>query len=392
MPKWQNAMRRFIVTLLALATIAPPTIVSAQSLFPLKISGDDRKLILLSDGSVRLSNPRTRKQPPSTSLVPLLGKSIDIAALPGTHYAVLEDGAVYAWGSNSNGALGLGSQTAPTAPTPIRVPGLPAIAKITAGRSTVLALTRQGTVYAWGSRESGMIGDGLHPKRYGESGQPALSPVLVPKVANIVDLAASKDHVLALSNDGRVLAWGSNFCGALGRAPRREIPIDEPGEVPNFSSVTAIAAGNGVSMALKQDGSVWVWGANWQGQFGNGERTDPPGVNNGWQLIPQQVKGIANATAISLGYAGRHTLVLLKDGTLRGWGNTDWGQLGGGLSATFQERPMTPKLTNVKAVFAVGNNSFAVRNDNSIWAWGSGGAEDWPFAANVSTPTPITIN
>jgi len=72
--------------------------------------------------------------------------------------------------------------------------------------------------------------------------------------------------------------------------------------------------------------------------------------------------------AISLGITGRHTLVLLKDGTLRGWGNTDWGQIGAGVSGTFQPKPVTPKITGVKAVFAAGNNSFAARTDNTFWA------------------------
>ena len=87
-------------------------------------------------------------------------------------------------------------------------------------------------------------------------------------------------------------------------------------------------------------------------------------MNSDDQLVPQQVRGITNVVAISVGLTGRHTLVLLKDEALRGWGNTDWGQLGGGVFGTFQERPFSPKLAGVKAVFAAGNNSFAVRTDN----------------------------
>lgn len=377
-------MARFALAFLLLSTIA-----TAQSPVPLKIIGDLRKLILLSDGTVRLTTAGTRAKPATLASVPLPGKATDIATTGETFYALLEDGAVYAWGKGDKGALGLGPNPPANAASPVRVPGLPNITQIAAS-GAALALTREGTVYAWGSRDSGEVGDGRHPKRYGEGAPPAFSPVLVPNASNIMQIA-SMGHVLALTREGRVLTWGSNSCGALGRAPRRELPIDEVGEVPNLTGVKAIATGQGVSHALKQDGSVWVWGCNWFGQFGNGLRTDPPGVTSGWDIIPQQVKGVTNVVAMSLGNMGRHTLVLLKDGTLRGWGNTDWGQLGGGVSATFQERPMIPKIAGVKAVFGAGNNSFAVRTDNSVWAWGAGDREDWPFRANTSVPTRITI-
>jgi alpha-tubulin suppressor-like RCC1 family protein len=94
---------------------------------------------------------------------------------------------------------------------------------------------------------------------------------------------------------------------------------------------------------------------------------------------------------MSAGFGGRHVLVLLKDGTLRGWGNTDWGQLGAGVSGTFQLSPVTPKLAGVHAVFAIGNNSFAVKNDGSFWGWGSGGQGRWPFTANTKVPTAISL-
>ncbi|MCU0247700.1 MAG: hypothetical protein MUC42_14090, partial [Bryobacter sp.] len=286
------------------------------------------------------------------------------------------------------GELGTGSTRSDT---PVRVSGLSNVIQLAAGGQNALALHRDGTVSAWGSRSSGMVGDGLHPKRYGEGGPMANSPVKVPKVSAATQISVSQSHVLALTTDGRVLAWGSNHYGALGRAPRQELPMDEAGEVPGLTGVAAVSAGTGVSTALKKDGTVWVWGANWHGQFGNGDRTDPPGMTHGFELTPRPVAGVSNAMAISLGLTGRHTLALLKDGTLRGWGNTDWGQLGAGVSGTFQLRPVTPKISGVKAVFAAGNNTFAVKTDGSLWVWGSGGPREWPLTANAKLPVPLTL-
>lgn len=107
--------------------------------------------------------------------------------------------------------------------------------------------------------------------------------------------------------------------------------------------------------------------------------------------MPQKVPRIRNVAAISLAVMGRHTLVLLKDGTLRGWGNTDWGQLGAGVSGTFQLSPITPEISGVKTVFAAGNNSFSVRSDNTVWIWGIGRRDTWPLTTSTKKPVRFSI-
>ncbi len=367
-----------------------------------KIRGNSHQLALFSDGSVGgwgamdsgqlgpvSAIPATGRQ--SLKMVPirLPGKAADIAASGYTSYALLEDGTVVAWGRGDVGQLGIGGAGTKGSETPVRVSGLANVTQIAASGGMALALLKDGTVRAWGSRQSGMLGDGLDPKRYLETGPPALSPVPVPNVSNITQISAGGGHVLALTASGHVIAWGSNYNGALGRPPRRELPMDEAAEVPGLTGVVSVAAGNVLSTVLKKDGTVWAWGSNEAGQFGNGQRSDSVGVNSGWELIPQQVPGVSNVIAISLG--GRHTLALLKDGTLRGWGNTDWGQLGGGVSGAFQEKPMTPKITGVKAVFGVGNNSYAIRTDDTLWAWGSGGRDEPLLPTNTKLPVKLDL-
>ncbi len=354
-----------------------------------KIVGERHKLALRSDGTVvgwgvcndgqlgpgTCAGERVLAAGPLTLVLP--AKAIDVAAFDDRSFLLLEDGTVLSFGGPAKESA--------------RVNGMTGIQQIAAGGKTLLGLRRDGSVLAWGSRQSGMVGDGRHPKRYGETGPAAMSPVSVPNVSNVKQISASHDHVLALTSDGRVLAWGSNHFGALGRAPRQELPIDAAGEVPGLTGVIAIVAGNGVSTALKSDGTVWVWGANWHGQFGNGERTNPPGMDSGYELVPQKVAGIAGVVEIAVGLTGRHTLVRLKDGTVRGWGNTDWGQIGAGVASTFQERPVTPRISGVSAIFAAGNDSFAVKADGSLWIWGSGDRGSWPLEKNTSVPVPLPL-
>ncbi|HEX4934467.1 MAG TPA: hypothetical protein VFV33_14860, partial [Gemmatimonadaceae bacterium] len=324
------------------------------------VAGETHRLVLLSDGTLlgwgNLGEGRLGPAPApvpgftfrsSRVTIALPGKAIGIAANEATSYALLEDGSVWAFGRGWNGQLGVGPGVRESA-QPVRVKNLGRTVQIVATEQSALALQDDGTVRAWGARGKGLIGDGKVPRTYGDRAPDAPLPVPVPGATGIARLAAGADHILALTTDGRVLAWGSNFGGALGRAPRQEIPIDSVGEVPGLRDIVAIAAGAMISTAIRKDGTVWVWGSNWNGQFGNGGRTDPPNMTRNWELVPQQVPGVSGATAMAIGITGRHTLVLLRDGTLRGWGNTDWGQLGGGLGATFQPKIMTPRISGVQ--------------------------------------------
>jgi len=268
--------------------------------------------------------------------------------------------------------------------------GLGGVKQIAAYDRAAFAVLQDGTVRVWGERTYGLMGDGAIANKTQASGL-VYPPQAVAGAAGVTQLSAGGGHVLALTADGRVLTWGSNYCGALGRAPRQETPMDIAAEAPGLSGVVQVAAGNGVSTVLKGDGTVWVWGCNWHGQFGNGMRTDPPGMNSGWELTPRPVAGVANVTAIAVGLTGRHTLALRKDGSLIGWGNTDWGQIGAGATAQFQPKPVVPKIAGVKAVWAVGNNSFAVRADGSFWIWGLGGRNEWPLQGNARIPQRLDL-
>lgn len=379
-----------------------------------KITGDAHKLLLRADGSVagwgRVNHgqlgpladitPSPRMQSTSLVAIALPGRAVDIAAGENSSFALLEDGTVVAWGRADSGALGLGPVQAPilrssTASseyrgieTPTRIAGLEDVASIAATGAAGYAVLRDGTVRAWGE---GPIGDGRAPSAYGgppRNNGPALRPMPVPSLDGVAGVSAGGGVVLALMRDGRVFSWGSNFYGALGRPPRIELSLDSPGEVPGLADVVQVVAGAGVSTALKKDGTVWVWGSNWQQQFGFPAPTDQPGPARGWVLEPQQVPGLTGVTAIAVGLKGRHTMALLTDGTLRVWGNQDWGQAGTGAGPGYHPRPLTPKIAGVAAVFAAGNNSFAVRRDGTLWAWGAGGPGEFPLTSNVRVPTP----
>jgi alpha-tubulin suppressor-like RCC1 family protein len=393
-------MLRVFVVCAGAALFARPAVVAQSTVRVVKVAGDRHQLALRSDGTVIAWGQWAYGQlGPVAAIgatglwadrpiaIALPGTAVDVAAGDSTSYAVLDDGTVWAWGDGRQGELGTG----PNPQLPILANSTPSMAyrgaerpvradvdqvkAIEAAGHTAVAILRDGTVVQW-------------PRRRAPDAEPSFRPTPVPKLTNVTQVSVEWSHMLALTSDGHVWAWGSNENYALGVEPKGGW-VNDPVEVPGLTDVAAVAATGDASLVLKRDGTVWVWGSNGQGQFGNGQRASHPTV--GTVGTPQRVPDVANVVAISAGFGGRHVLVLLKDGTLRGWGNTDWGQLGAGVSGTFQLSPVTPRLSGVKAVFAAGNNSFAVKNDGSFWGWGSGGQGRWPLSANTKVPTAIPL-
>ncbi len=197
--------------------------------------------------------------------------------------ALKNDGTVWAWGKNDYGQLGHGNSGAGTN---VNLPGqvlgidgvgtLSGVNDIAAGEVYSLALMNDGSVVAWGRNSSGQLGDGTTAdkpfpvKVLGENGLGFLS--------GITALASMDYHTLAIKDDGTMRAWGSNNNGQLGDGTTtvRLSPVTvmmADGTTP-LGNIMGISAGYRFSVALSQDGTIWAWGRNDRGQFGNGSTTN----------------------------------------------------------------------------------------------------------------------
>jgi alpha-tubulin suppressor-like RCC1 family protein len=368
-------------------------------------------LVVKADGSVmgwgrdahgQPANPASPKRVFTTPLsIELPGKALQVALGESTQYVLLEDGTVVSWGSNDEGQLGNGPMGAsgesgrypkPSA-TPVKVTGLSGVIQIAAGMKHAVALRGDGTVWAWGRRSNSEIGDGV------STGLPAIGPTRVPGLEGIKEIAADGSHTLALRSDGRVMAWGSNHSGELGTGTRDRVRT--PVEVNGLDRVVAIAAGvgtggNGSSGAVRDDGSVWMWGTGTSAMTGHdsGLSPDDPG---GRVLVPTPRKGVTGARRLSIG-AG-HVAVLLADGTVRLWGFDGYGQTGVGTSGTSSEThgaykptPVKPAIANVASLYLGGYRSIAVRTDGTLWIWG-GTSFTGPgiLGSNLKVPTLLDL-
>jgi hypothetical protein len=171
-------------------------------------------------------------------------------------------------------------------------------------------------VWAWGDNSEGQLG---------RASSGSVDVEQVPGLTNVIAIAGGERFSMTLGADGTVWPWGANASGQLGRGMFLPSSSADPEQVPGLTGVTAIAAGGLHSMALLSDGTVRTWGDNFYGQLGRGSFTisSPFGSAD-----PQQVPGLGGIVSVAAGLW--HSLAVGSDGTLRSWGDNEFGQLGNG--------------------------------------------------------------
>lgn len=199
--------------------------------------------------------------------VPGLSNVRLILGASATSYAVLDDGTVWAWGENTYGNLGGGVADDDAHPTPTQVPGLEGVIDIAAGRDHVVALTESGAVYTWGLNASNQAGPGEDH---------VLSPLFREDVSGAIAVYGGGNQSFIEDGRGRLFGWGQNFSGNLGLIDDGNMPAPtEP--VFGVEDTVSVAIGALQGLALRRDGRAFAWGWSFEGSLGGGE-----GVINRW--------------------------------------------------------------------------------------------------------------
>jgi alpha-tubulin suppressor-like RCC1 family protein len=275
----------------------------------------------------------------ATALSPLpvldITNAIGIAAGDYHALAVTRAGQVFVWGYDLYDQLGIEMPIikykthSPAAmqylPFPLRVPGLNDVVAVAGGSQHSLALLKDGTIRAWGTNQSGQIGDGTTVTRK--------TPVPVVGVRNAVAIAANGTISAALLADGTVMTWGDGN-SALGRKTfTRDAPHPTPALVDGVTGIRALALGSIHMVALTNAGTVMSWGDNMIGEIGH------PGAS------PRAIPGLTNVTSVAA-YTGR-TFAVLANGTIMALGHVPyWARIEGG-DHTVSPRPIPLMIKNL---------------------------------------------
>jgi alpha-tubulin suppressor-like RCC1 family protein len=241
--------------------------------------------------------------------------------------------------------------------TPRELPGLANVTAVAAGYLYSVVLKSDGSVWTFGANVGGQLGYEVPPDPFSVVGHTA-QPTRVPDIADAVAIAAA-EHTVVLKRDGTVWTFGSNESWQLGWGPF-ELSNTTPQPVPGLDAVTAVAAGEYHTVALKRDGTVWTFGSGGMGQRGAVDHSS---------IGPDQVSGLSEITAIAVG--DRHNVALKRDGTVWTFGANGYGQLGYDSENDSSEIPkQVPGLTGVVAVAAGADFTVVLKKDGTVWTFG----------------------
>lgn len=312
-----------------------------------------------------------------------------------TTSAIKSDGTLWGWGWNQNGVVGDNSITSRS--TPRQEITSSTNWKQVSATGSVLAIKNDGSLWAWGDNGIGQLADGTTTRR--------LTPRQISFSTfnsdygdgrsgwKFVDVE-SYQAMLAIRNDGTLWSWGSNAYGMIGdgtttnRVTPRQISV-------GANRITGWKmASNGFhhKIALHEDGTVWCWGRNHVNQLGNNSSVDSP----------TPVQEFSASTDWKFVVAGRYNSMAIKeDGTLWVWGYNGFGQLG--VNDTAQRPTPTPVWNNLPEWKYVNSGDYAtaaIKTNGELWTWGSGNspqnsgnAGDGQLGTNdrVQRNTPVPI-
>ncbi|XP_052719637.1 E3 ubiquitin-protein ligase HERC2-like [Crassostrea angulata] len=252
---------------------------------------------------------------------------IRIASHPdGKHYMGLtSDGEVFSWGNGDGGKLGHGDYQNHEEPALITGLSGKQVAKICCGSSYSVALTSNGEVYSWGKGNFGRLGHG--------SSEDQTTPMLLKffKGHRIVDVACGSGdaQTLAVTDSGAVYSWGDGDYGKLGRGGNDGCKTPKVIEKLMGQDVVRVYCGNQFSMALTKSGAVYTWGKGDNYRLGHGTEDHA--------RHPKQIEALSSKKVKDIAIGSLHCMAITEDGELYGWGRNEQGQLGNPSISNFTE-------------------------------------------------------
>ncbi len=307
----------------------------------------------------------------------------------GSQACALAQGRVFCWGTNTNGALGLGTTTATN--TPMEVGGALAgkiVTDVSVGTNHACAVAG-GKAYCWGLATSGRLGNGTTTGTF-------TTPVAVNTGAMsgtvTTSISAGDAHTCAVAS-GRAYCWGNGAYGRLGRGSTSSasspVAVSVTG-VLSGRTVSSVSSGTSHSCAVA-DGLAFCWGLGTNGRLGNavtvGNYSSPVAVDT--------TTGLAGLTVTDVSAGSAHSCAVVG-GSAYCWGSAVNGRLGNGATTGNYSRPAavnTSLLTagSVTAITAGITHSCSVAGGKG-YCWGDNAYGQLGNNSITQSATPVAVN
>lgn len=293
-------------------------------------------------------------------------RAVEVSAMSAHTCARMENGDVWCWGINGNGEVGRPVQEAScrnaTAcnPTPEKL-ALPAATRLGVAEEHACAIAGTDT-YCWGRDDKNQFGDG---------GANTAVPRLVAQRASATQIVGGLEHGCSLQG-AAVMCSGTNAFGEVGDNSTQARPTP----VTAVPSGTELIASGYQHMCAVEGGFIYCWGADYAGQVNTS-----PGAP---VRSPSIVAGVANVTAVGLGY-GHSCVIRGTTGDVSCWGTNDKGQLGTGDILTHYTTVVQAQVTGVVELTAGSDHACARTPAGSMYCWGESYG---PTPLQVPLPRP----
>jgi alpha-tubulin suppressor-like RCC1 family protein len=296
---------------------------------------------------------------PSPARITLPAPVKQLSTSNSTQYALLTNGQVWAWGQGTNGELGDGARANSfKAAVQVHFPAGVTIAFLPQDANpfdSAMAVDTSGHAWAWGLNKHGEFCNGTT--------RATDVPKKIPLPGRVTTLAGANAHAI-FDAGGTVYTCGANH------RHQSDTPVPVKG-LPSGVAVTELVSGFGNAGALLANGQYYDWGNNAQGQLGNGTTSTSPTAKPQHVLLPGPVVQVYQGGSAP---GNGQTLVMLADGSLFAWGSNAFGQLGTGNKVNEDSPvPFSPPAGVTYATLATGGaTSYAVDTRGNVWAWGEG--------------------
>jgi alpha-tubulin suppressor-like RCC1 family protein len=289
--------------------------------------------------------------------------------------ALKTNGTLWAWGSNSAGQLGIGTNS--NSLIPVQIGTDVDWSFIAAGGGHSIAIKSNGTLWAWGLNTSGQLGIG------------SFINVNVPTQVGIANdwlIVASggtinTNHTIALKNNHSLWTWGQNSSGQLGLGSQIT-NVNVPTQVGIELTWNTVAAGSGTSTATKNF-RLWSTGQNAQGTLGMGT----PGL---FSSVFVQSPSLNNYNKVAVGY---HSLAIAFTSEIFGSGHNTNGDLGDGTTLDKYIHTLAAGLMiNWNNISCGTSSTLATKANGTLWFWGMNSDGQKGDGTSFANGTGLSVN
>ncbi len=294
-------------------------------------------------------------------------------------YVLDGSGLAWSWG-NSTTSIGHGWQVHAIHPVPITLPAPFSVVDIDAFERHGCLVDNHHNAWCWGHNASGQIGDGTN--------NPAPWPTTVSTLgiyfSKISKISVGFAHSCALTTTGMAVCWGVGANGTIGNGANVNVNTPTNSSMPVDRHFTDISSCAHFSCALADNGSLYCWGSNLDGQLGIGNTTN--------RNIPTRVI-LDHVSFVQFDTAHDSVCGIVTDGRMYCWGRNNYGQLGLGdyVMRTLPALRDPPPGATWKQVAMGFYHGCGLSTDDRVWCWGQNNFGQLGTDTETNSPVPLEV-